>query len=182
MVSVHHLHVDIFFTPEAFFLYPSPYCQTCVWRIRQGWNEMADGLNVMHTGSVRYTKIGQQIIKKNRVKEISEWRRDSFTRNPPLRTFGDVGLKALQDMGHRLPDLESLLSTVRLFDCSCSLNIVSIDFYWNNLTTKKDDDLFEFLKMCSPQGSQRTHSFTSNVCWCPFLKMVVYNFVWHKQA
>lgn len=49
-------------------------------------------------------------------------------------TFGDVGLKALQSIEHRLPDLEleSLLSTVRLFGCSCcSRNIVGIDFYRN---------------------------------------------------
>lgn len=52
----------------------------------------------------------------------------------PEMTFGDVGREALQSIEHRLPDrkLESLLSTVRLFGCSCcSRNIVSIDFYRN---------------------------------------------------
>lgn len=55
-------------------------------------------------------------------------------------TFGDVELKAVRSIEHRLSDLEleSLLSTVRLSGCSrCSRNIVSIDFYRNKRAKKK---------------------------------------------
>lgn len=47
---VHHLLGDIPFLFVSFFLYPSPYCQACVSKMRHDWNDTVDGLNLKHRG------------------------------------------------------------------------------------------------------------------------------------